>query len=72
MCVCVYITCTFCLHMPLDVTYETVCVHFTVIRQGVLTMKVGEHCLSQFYQFYILAQMSVCVFFFPLPSKPHI
>lgn len=51
-------------HMPLDVTYETICVNLAVVQQGVVTMKAGKHSLSQFYQFDILAHMSV--FFFSL------
>lgn len=54
-----------CLHylyiLPLDLTYETVCIHLALIWQGVLTMK-GEHPLNQFYQFDILEQIPV--FFF--------
>jgi len=53
--------------LPLDVTYETICIHLALIWQGVLTVKVGEHSLNQFYQFDILAEMSV--FFFLSPIK---
>ena len=62
-----------CLHylyiLPLDVTYETVCIHLALIWQGVLTMKEGEHSLNQFYQFDILAQKFV---FFFLPHQSQI
>ena len=58
--VCLYLHYLYIL--PLDVTYETICIQLALIGQGVLTMKVGEHSLNQFYQFDILAEMFV--FFF--------
>lgn len=66
MCVVVYITCTFCHWVLLN---ETICIHLALNWQGVLTMKVGEHSLSQFYQSDILRQISLLYF---LSHQSHI